>query len=593
MNFIFITLVFNLWVKAVLAPDSQAVMINWSVDKGTEEIVLAFIHKGNEYIVFRKPNQYPGKEWRDDFIWYSKSKWHGGDLKLTAVNKNKTDEFFISEKDIAIKDFGVRRDKEVYYINPSLVKTFENEDRYAWRMVGYDPQNTGYYPFPLYSPLRFKWRSPWSGWDNMISGCAAHQMLFVGDGGNHTVVFDLETGDTIWCRMTTSNTMTCALSTGDSVLFVGSLIGFNPDTDTSFYALNPYTGDVKWGKALTTVEFSPIVIDSFVYVGSLGLPTIIFAFNLNGDLLWSHMAGRWFHSPTYWEGKVYHTAGELNDSLRARNFINGELLWEFKAPSDINYLTICNEKVFFFSYDTLFAIDANNGIFIQKKAWLRLWGLHAFNDKLLFSHGEYGVGDTIFTRAYSMSAQSCSIIWDKILRPRGIDKGRTSFPITTNNVNVWITNLDFIYLLNADSGYLVNQTDLPSTNTWEPSFFLPIAYRNYFIGGHREFFYVYEGDTAPAIAENNAHPEITQPIRFYSYSDFRNIFFHFFLPYDDIISIKLFNIRGGLCGNIYNGSFLKGEHIIRFNPGYLSSGIYFAILKTSNLKKIIKIPFVR
>ena len=79
-----IFLIFNLWAEAVLASDSHSIKINWSTKEGVKKIVLFFIHKGKEYIVFQKPNFYSEKIWKDEFIWYSKDKWNGGDLKLVA-----------------------------------------------------------------------------------------------------------------------------------------------------------------------------------------------------------------------------------------------------------------------------------------------------------------------------------------------------------------------------------------------------------------------------------------------------------------------------------------------------------------------------
>ncbi len=387
----------------------------------------------------------------------------------------------IPEKEILIRDFGVRREEEEYYINPSLLKEEKEGDPYAWRMYGYDPQNTGYYPFPLYPPLRFKWLYNWSNfWATMYSGCAAHGILFVPDGSNYVRAFDLETGQTIWRRITTSNTMTCALCVGDSILFVGSLIGFAPERDTTFYALNPQNGQLKWGKVLKTVQNSPIVVDSFVYVLSLGLNKI-YCFEINGESIWSFSSGGLLYdawNSVWWQNKVYHSGGEFNDSLYAHNAVTGEIFWRFKAPSDICYLTICDGKVFFFPWvDTLFAINAQNGLLLLKIPAAQNWMVRAFNKKILNTRGEYGAGDTIFTNAYCLSAESVGLIWHKVLRPRRANGGSCPSAITTKNGVVWIANLDFLYLLNKDSGSVIERVWLPQTNTWEPSGFSQLLIR--------------------------------------------------------------------------------------------------------------------
>mgnify|MGYP003879084405 CR=1 FL=1 len=589
LSFLTLTLIFNFYSEAFLSPDSHSIKIIWSAKEGTKKIVLSFIHKEKEYIVFQKPNFYSEKKWKDEFIWYSKEKWNGGKLKLVAFYEdNKIEEVVIPEKEILVRDFGIRKE-ERYYTNHWLLKEEKNGDNYAWRMVGYDPQNTSYYPFPLCSPLQFKWRSNWPYWGHsgvtMISGCAGYGKLFIGDGSNHVQAVDLETGRIIWRRSVTSNVWTCALCVGESLLLVGCSIGFTDDT--TFYALDPFTGEIKWGKVLTTVEFSPIIVDTFVYVADLGLPPMIYAFTIRGNLLWSHRVGRWCHYPAYWQGKVFHTSGEWSDSLNARNFITGELLWKFKAPMDINYLTICDEKVFFFyggMADTLLAVDAQSGSLILKIPTPHNWEVRAFDKRILNVRGEYGAGDTIFTNVYCLSAESVFLIWRKVLRPRRPDGGSSSPAITTKNGIVWVANLDFLYLLKGESGQVIDTVELPPTNTWEPSFFLPIVYKNYFIGGHRDFIYVYEADTV--ICPDN------DSFRFYVYFNSGNVFFYLYLPSEQNVSLKLYDLSGRFLGSVYKGFLLKGRHLLSFDSGQLSSGIYFAILKTTNLKKVIKIPYM-
>lgn len=595
MNLLLINLIINLWANATLSSDSHALKIDFTIHKKIEIIEIGFIHKSIEYKVARVNCPNVKTIWRDSFIWYSKNKWAGGNLKITAINKLGKQVFLIPETDIRVKDFGMQKPAKERYLKLSHVQSKNYGDPYAWRMFGYDPQNTGHYPFSLQPPLEFKWRSYWSNWGygsaTMISGCAAYGKLFIGDGSNYIQAVDIETGQVIWSREITSNTWTCAFCPGESILFVGCSIGFG--NDTTFYALDPYTGATKWGKALTTVEYSPIVVDSIVYVGDLGLPEQIYAFTLKGRLLWYHSAYR-SHSPTYWQEKVYHTSSDWGRVLNCRNALNGDSLWIFIGPSSVKDRTIYDAKVYFFSCDTLFALNTQNGELVIKKPWYQQqWGVRAFNEKIFIATGRYGTCDTILTSVHCLCAESCSVIWEKIQRPRRPNGGRTSYSISSENGIIWVTNLDFLYLFDKDTGALIQRIELPITNTWEPSFFLPITYKNYFIGGHRDFVYVYKADTFGGIEDTSLPTNLISDFKFYSYFNSDGIIFYLYIPFDDNASIKLYNIQGDLIDNIYNGPLVNGRHIFHFNPGKLSSGLYFGMLEISNFKKVIKIPFTK
>ncbi len=586
---IFTYLIFNLWARVFLAPDSHCIKIDFTAKKGTEGIILSFIYKGKEYLVMRRPNFYPEREWRDSIFWYSRDKWDGGDLRLTAVRGYEKEEVFIPERNIAIRDFGVKGEREELPPTPSSLPLPNKEgDIYAWRMVGYDPQNTGFYPFSLYPPVEFKWLYNWSNfWAPMYSGCAAYGMLFVPDRTNYLLAFDLETGRLIWRRETTSNTMTCALCVGDSILFVGCVIGFNPDYDTTFYALNPHNGELKWGKALRTVEFSPIAVDSFVYVPTFGRSRI-FCFKLSGDSLWAFPTHIDAFSPVWWDGKLYHTGGDGNRVLYARNGISGDSIWTFTAPDEIWGSTITKNKVFFSVEtplrDTLYALDAQTGALILKVNLPR-WApqLTTFEDKLFVSYG-YKTNDTILTYVQSLSL-SGSLIWEKVLRPVKIDGGGSAYPLITKGGILWVVNTDKLYILDGNSSLLIEEKELPPTNTWEACWFFPIAYKGYIIGAHRDFIYVYKTDT---IVANNG-----DTINFYTYQNSGDIFFFLFLPGEEKVSLELFDLSGRFLCSVYKGLLLKGRHLLSFNPGRLPSGVYFCLLKTSKVKKAVKIPWIR
>lgn len=588
MNVIIVSLIFNLWVSVTLAPDSHALKINFRTTERIEALEIGFIYRGTEYKVARVNNSKTESVWQDSFIWFSTSKWEEGDLKLAVSGKNNKQEIIIREQDISINDFGVLKSKDEC---DNIIPKTESKnygDQYAWRMFGYDPQQTVYYPFSLNPPLEFKWRSNWPywnhGWVTDITGCATYGKLFIGDGSNHLRAVDIETGQTIWSRITTANAMTSALCYGESLLFVGSLVGFTPDIDTTLYALDPMTGQVKWGKSLQTVQESPIIADTILIVPSYGFSKI-FAFNLSGSSLWLHKAG--FYSPVYWQGKIYHSDSMWGRILNSNNVFTGESLWSLIAPNVVERATVASNKVFFFATDTLFAIDVVTGNPILKISGFYNWlgpKVSAYDDKLFLSYGEYGTADTILTHVQSFSSVTGSLIWEKFVRPRKINGGWSANPLVTENNDIWVMNTDKIYIFNHNTGTTIGIETLPLSNTEEPALFSLIGYKNYIIGAHRDFMFAYKVDTAPISADT---------FQFYTFFDFINLNFSIFLENDDNVSLELYNLAGRFVADVFNGHLNKGTHLIPFYYRNLSQGIYFCILKTSNMKKTVKIPLIK
>ncbi len=216
-------------------------------------------------------------------------------------------------------------------------------------MLGYDPGHTGYYPFSLYPPLEMKWiLDEWGhpgSWITDVSGAAGHNMLFIPKSvsqWNIITARDIETGEIIWERYVTANAMTSALSIGDSILFVGTVIGYTPWKDTTLYALDPFTGELKWGKALKTIEWSPIVVDTFVYPPHFYK---VYCFTYNGDSVWAANGGCEFSSPVYEDGII---VGAANDTvLNARDYLTGDLIWDFTGSGNVFNLMAYEGKVIF------------------------------------------------------------------------------------------------------------------------------------------------------------------------------------------------------------------------------------------------------
>ncbi len=235
--------------NATLDKSGHMMYVEYSIsepakDEGVIYVDILFHYKGGTYMVARHRYPEPIVSIVDTFPWVSKDKWEGGDLELVARKADgSVERSYIPEKSIEVRNLGYQMPKFEHEVNGALVKVNNGPDPYAWRMLGYDPGHTGYYPFHLYPPLELKWiLRDWGhpgSWITEVSGAAGHEMLFIPKSvrqWNIITARDIETGEIIWERYVTANAMTSALSEGDSILFVGTLIGFTPWQDTTFYA---------------------------------------------------------------------------------------------------------------------------------------------------------------------------------------------------------------------------------------------------------------------------------------------------------------------------------------------------------------------
>lgn len=553
-------------------------------DKGIVYVDILFHHNGKTYVVARHRYQEPITSIVDTFPWISMDKWEGGDLEVVARKVNGSIErSYISEKMIAVKDLGYESPKVEHEVNSVFVKLNNGSDPYAWRMLGYDAGHTGYYPFHLYPPLDSLWMYRWSGagtWTTEISGAAGHGMIFIPEapwGWNKIQARDIETGDVIWERVVTANVWTSVLSEGDSVLFVGTSIGFTPWQDTTFYALDPFTGKLKWGKVLKTVEYSPIVVDSFVYAPHFYK---VYCFTYEGDSVWAGPGA--YSSPVYEDGIII---GAATDSiLNARDYLTGELLWDFVGSGRIFNLMAYEDKVIFSPFfDPLYALDSQTGGLV----WTN-WEYGSSNvplnggySKIFWGHGLY-VGDTMFTIFKVVSSINGEFLWDTLLPPADTNQGRMTRIVISQDTILWIPNCGRIYAFKIDS--IIYYLDLPQSLAQFPNGQFPIAYRNKLIFAHEDFLVVYAADTVMDTSENG--DTLLNFAVYPVYTELGNAL-KIILPFEDYISLSLYSIAGRKVWE-YRAFMEKGENLI-YLPD-LASSIYFLkykVLKHSGVKKIL------
>ncbi len=592
------------WIQAQATLDQygHAMLITYDIQQpsraqAVSRVDIWFHVKGRSYQVATHRYSTPVTSLSDTFPWFSQSKWQGGDLELvfhtvdgTRVSRK------IPEGALQVRDLGhllpSAEEKPGRRVNWARVKTYEGPDPYAWRMLGYDPEHTGYYPFSLYPPLEMKWiLDEWGhpgSWIPEVSGAAGHNMLFIPKSvsqWNIITARDIETGEIIWERYVTANAMTSALSIGDSILFVGTWIGFTPWQDTTFYALDPFTGELKWGKVLKTVEWSPIVVDTFVYPPHFYK---VYCFTYSGDSVWAANGGCEFSSPVYEDGIII---GAANDTvLNARDYLTGDLIWDFTGSGNVFNLMAYEGKVIFSPwFDPLYALDSQTGDLL----WTN-WDygssnnvpLNARYSKIFWGHGLY-VGDTIFSIFKVVSSINGEFLWGTLLPPADTNGGRMTRIVISPDSMLWVANKDILYILKADYPEVIYSLILPNSPAQFSSWSFPIAYRNYFIYAHEDFLVVYAADTVMDAPEQG---DTLRHIRIYPFYKNGNLTLRLDMPEGGQIRLALFSSTGRRVWEKRN-YLAKGSSLLNFPP--FPSGVYLLAYEFRESRGARKVLFLK
>lgn len=580
---------------ATLDKGGHILIVNYDIQvkrsEAIDRIDVWFHHKGISYCVATHRYIEPVTSICDTFVWVSKDRWKGGDLELTfyQIDGGKTSHY-IPESRIATCELSIPYNVRCeYWVNYTMVKSYKGKDPYAWRMLGYDAGHTGYYPFHLYPPLDSLWMYRWSGagtWTTMISGAAGHGMIFIPEapwGWNKIQARDIETGEVIWERVVTANVWTSVLSEGDSILFVGTSIGFTPWQDTTFYALDPFTGKLKWGKVLKTVEYSPIVVDSFVYAPHFYK---VYCFTYKGDSVWAGPGA--YSSPVYEDGIII---GAATDSiLNARDYLTGELLWDFVGSGWIFNLMAYEDKVIFSPFfDPLYALDIHTGDMVWTNWDYGLTSNAPLNggySRVFWGHGVY-VGDTMFTIFRAITSQHGEFIWETLLQPADTNQGRMTRIIISQDTILVVPNCGRVYVFKGDS--LIYYLNLPQSLAQHPNGQFPIAYKNTLIFAHEDFLVVYKADT---VFHNTAGDSLLSLSNLKVYGDITTGQLHLEidLPEKSWVNLKIFDILGREMVTLLNDYLMRGRHSLSFDLQSLPTGVYFlrAEIKGEKRENIVR-----
>jgi outer membrane protein assembly factor BamB len=228
-----------------------------------------------------------------------------------------------------------------------------------------------------------------------VSGSAsvAEGMVYIGSMDGFLYALDAATGELIW-KFKTEEQALSPPAIADGTLFLSS-------TDRSLYALNARTGQ-SWLRFRTPdrLHDSPVVASGLVYFPSGGqiyavaadAREILGQYQL--QLVWAQLwvwqfpvprppgqpGGRWRFSPRQLPGGIISApavapealyVGDTNGDFYARDALQGQELWQFKAGGAIMASpVIIGPRVYFGALDGfLYALDRSHGELIWKLAF--------------------------------------------------------------------------------------------------------------------------------------------------------------------------------------------------------------------------------
>jgi alpha-amylase len=217
------------------------------------------------------------------------------------------------------------------------------------------PTSTLISPSPAPSPTP-------TGADQLAdSSLSTNQLMFRG-GPLHTGVYAVQGDYGEWL-------FRAAGPIGASPVLSAGTLYFGTMTGSSFYAVDPSTQNVRWGRAVEQGIFSsPAVIDGSVYVGTLS-GDLLALDEVSGDQRWVfHADGPMISSPAVANSTIY--VGTQTGQIYAIDAKTGKELWKYQTNGAIQASpTIMDGVMVIGSGDGfLYALDAATG---QKK-WLYL-----------------------------------------------------------------------------------------------------------------------------------------------------------------------------------------------------------------------------
>ncbi|MCK4353196.1 PQQ-binding-like beta-propeller repeat protein [candidate division WOR-3 bacterium] len=476
-----------------------------------------------------------------------------------------------------------------------IASPLSSDEPIPWSTFQFDPQHTGYYPSPLSPPLELKWTFEASYVLTMSSASVGNGMLYLGDPGDRRLVaLSVDSGKVIWEQQLTANVWTTALA--DTLVFAGTSWG-GIDLPT-FFCLDARTGEIKWDTLFNTVEFSPVPVDTIVYVSDLH--GYIYAINFQGEIKWQYKLLDLCIPPAIYNGKVY--IGGDDSTMIALDALTGDSIWAFKAKAGIETPpTVAHGIVCFATFgwrDTLYALDAETGELIWKMS----------KEQIAFSSASPAVYDTFLYiptdrkfdvdthELYCVSIFTGSVSWVKEFSGRGM---LFSSPLITSNGLVWIGKTDTsesrLCVLDAETGEEIYTYYQPGATGYA----WPIVYGDMMFVGFGNTLYALQG-TQGVEEETDQRPE-TKDIRLFQNKPnpfSQKTVISYELPIAGKASLQIYDVTGRLVKTIFEGEKQPGVYNFIWRGKdeqgkVVRSGVYFYHLKTRKVCKTKKVVFVR
>ena len=604
--------------QATLDQNGHVMLITYDIQQPTKAQAISSVDiwfhvKGRSYRVATHRYPVPVMSIRDTFPWFSRSKWQGGDLEIIfhGVDGSRVSRY-IPESQIQRKFLGIPYDGGPLRVYMSGVWEGTGPDEYAWRHVGYDDESTFYYPFPLYPPLEFRWERRWGyggTWASENSGAIANGVFCVAKevAWNRIAAHNIQTGEVLWDRVATSNVWTASLAEGDTILFFGCSIGFTPWQDTTFYAMDLRTHEILWALVgYGTVEYSPLTVDSLVYVSTLQDTTS--AYTVSGRLLWKAPLTQ-FH-PVYAQDRVVGYSrttmfpGDTFNLLICRDAYGGESLWAYAQEDLMGFPSLYEGRVYISFYmDKLFCFDLVTG----DTVWWRTWtipGLSVvpsspfshYNGLSFLSYGQWvgeggTVTDTIYTHVEVYQSATGELLNHWIFTPQDSVGGTTEYSPITKGGYLWVNNNNCIYVYDLFQDSVISTVQLPPRYyVWYGgSWYFPIFWKKYLIHTTDHWIFVYQGlDTT---ASEDTHPPAPNVPRVWIPSVQRYpLMVSLTLRKSIPVDIDLYNATGQLRSHVLHAYLSPGESQLEFPSLLLPSGTYFLKVSLGTetiLKKVV------
>lgn len=297
---------------------------------------------------------------------------------------------------------------------------------------------------------------------------------------------DFQDSEILW-RFEIDDPITSTPTTGDSLIYIRTLSSIN--------AINPVSGTVIWkaaSQAQSSLSLQPIVYKTYLVVPEKDNQIAVFS-SEEGTLLWRSS----LIDPPYTHPSAIdiQAIGVLNDilfvarfdwALTAYSLSSGSVLWEYEQSSRSNpYLSVGENIIFLGIGSKIVALDSKNG----KQLWE--YNLDGYVGPLAYDDGILYILDERNSAILALDTYKHTTIWDLnlpaesyefnciLVQPKNIyiasqnlisvskkdgrllwkskSTGRLECPIVWENIVLIRNNSTDFFILNGDSGKIINK----------------------------------------------------------------------------------------------------------------------------------------